>query len=181
MWPSIIFGLGMIALLTFARVGKLYKFKGTKLKKRMSYALGFWFCFILYFLWQGEMQGIGKSLLLGAVLCIPWCFYKKRWLKKRIEGTTIFYKRKRSLRKQYLRTLSWAIPITILFPILVVVLLRVDSGERIREALIILEATLPWLGFGFGFAGFTSQVFILLYVVKLERKLGTPILEDTVE
>jgi len=144
MWLSIIFGLGMIALLTFAYVGKLYKFKGTKLKTRMSYALVFLFCFILYFLWQGEMQGIGKSLLLGAVLCIPLCLYKKRWLKKRIEGTTIFYKRKRSLRRQFLRTLSWAIPITILVPILVVVLPHVAFGERILEAtwLILFQSLL---------------------------------------
>ena len=178
MWLRIIFGLGMIALATFMYVGKLHKFKGTKLKTRISFGLGLSFCLALSFLSLGEMQGIGKSLLLGAVLCLPLCFYKKRWLKKRIEGTTIFYERKRYLyykRKRYFRNLLWAIPIIILFQILLLVGFR----GRILEAasLIVLETT--WLFLGVVFALFTSQVFLLFCVVKLERKLGTPILEDT--
>ena len=98
------------------------------------------------------MQLIGKGFLLGAVLCVPFCIYEKRWIDKRIEGTT---------RKQRLRHESWGILIIILF---------LCFWKQIVAPV--------WPCLGFFFAWFSTQVYILFYTVRLERKLGSPILEN---
>ena len=167
LWGTLFFfGLGMIAFLLFMYVGKLYKFKGTKLRTRMNYSLGFslflTLFFTLFFLWQTDdkMHVIGKSLLLSAVLCVPSCFYSKRSIEKRIEGTTIFYK-----SKQYSRNLLSSVPISILLMIFFIYF-----GKKIFEA--------AWPILGLSFTLFTTTVFLWFYVARLEKKLGSLILED---
>jgi hypothetical protein len=168
MWWGIIFGLGMISFVTFSYVAKLHKFKGTKLKTRMNYSLWVSIFFMLLFLWQshGEIKVIVTSLLLGVVLSVPVYFSTKRWIEKRIEGTAIIYERDvytRNLRRSYL----WVIPLTILTLIYV----HTGFGEYVQQIIDVI-------GLGLGFSYFIANVFILFYIVRVERKLGVPILEN---
>ena len=99
--------------------------------------------------------------MLGIILGIPFCFYSKRWIDKKIEGTKISYKTKRI----YLKVL-WAF----LGVVLMQVLMTRESWRKLIESIWpILGLCLSW---------FFSQVFIFFYVAKLERKLDTSILED---
>lgn len=163
MWLSIIFAIGIIGFLSFVYFAKLYRFHGTKLKTRMNYALALSLFFLLLFLYQteGQLQIIGKGFLLGVALSIPFCFYSKRWIDKKIEGSTIFYK-----NRQYVRSFLWGILIFILFQIFV----HQEFGRQIIEDI--------WPILGLSFSWFVSQVFILFYIVKRERILGRPILEE---
>ncbi len=163
MWMAIIFLTGMLAFLSLIIFAKLYKFKGTKLKTRMNYALALSLFFTLCFLsqTQGKAQIIGRGLILGAILSIPFCFYNKRWIDKKIEGTKIFYKMKRI----YINAL-W----TVLAVVIMQLLMLQDTGKKFISSI--------WPILGLCLAWFFSQVFIFFYVVKLERKLGVPILED---
>lgn len=163
MWFSIVFALGLIIFLVFAYITKLYKFKGTKLKTRMNYALAVSIFFTVLWLLQtdGNMQIIGKGVIVGLLLSIPLCFYYKNWIEKRIKGTTIIYK-----RHQRLKSYLWLIPLLILYEMFV----RQDIGKQILES--------KWPILGIFFSWFISQVFVLFYIIKIERKLGKPILED---
>ncbi len=163
MWVFIIFGLAMIVFMLWVWAAKLYRFRETKLKTRMTYALGMSLFFTLFFLWQtgGKIQVIGKGLLFGMVLSVPLSFYSKRWLDRRMHGTTILYK-----RKQFLRNLIVVIPAAVVMR----VLLDLQWGQQIFDA--------KWSAVGLGVCWLITQLFILAYIVKLERKLGGPILED---
>lgn len=164
MWIVIIVLSGLLALPLFMLFGaKLYKFKGTKLKTRVKYAAVLFMSYTLIILWLSydQLQIIGKGLLLGAALSIPFYFYSKRWITKKIEGTTIFYK-----RKQFLRNLLWVVPVIIL----------INLKEKINFMKQIFDVDWPILGILF--ACFITAVFTLSYIIKLERKLGSPILED---
>jgi tetratricopeptide (TPR) repeat protein len=162
-WYLIISVSGLIVFLVIIYVTKLYKFKGTKLKTRMNYALALSLFFTMLTLWQtgGEIQVIGKGFLLGCFLGVPLCFYYKKWTDSRIQGTKIFYK-----KGQRFRNLLWMIPLFILFQLFV----HQDLGKKFLEA--------EWPMLGIVFSWFISQVFVLFYIIKIERKLGKPILED---
>ncbi|MFC1692582.1 hypothetical protein ACFL1R_03655 [Candidatus Latescibacterota bacterium] len=152
MWLRNIIVLGLIVffLLSF-KTGLNRK---TKFRTKKAYSSG-WFLFItLLFLWtaHGNMQIIGKSIIFGTLLCVPLCIYEKRWIDKRIEGTTLY---------QRLRHDSRVIPIVILF---------LCFWKQI--------VGLIWPITGFFFALFSTQVYILFYALILERKFGAPILED---
>jgi tetratricopeptide (TPR) repeat protein len=162
-WYLIISASGLIVFLVIIYVTKLYKFKGTKLKTRMNYALALSLFFTMLTLWQtgGELQVIGKGFLLGCFLGIPLCFYYKKWTDNKIHGTKIFYK-----KGQRFRNLLWVIPLSILFQLFV----HQDLGKKFLEA--------EWPMLGIVFSWFISQVFVLFYIIKIERNLGKPILED---
>jgi len=163
MWPHIIFSVVALSFLIFILVSKLYKFQGTKLKVRMNYALALSLFFTLFYLWQtkGDIQIIGKGLILGIILGIPFCFYSKRWIDKKIEGTKIYYKTKRI----YLNIL-W----TFIGVLLIQVLIIRESGRKLMESM--------WPILGLCISWFLSQVYLFFYVIKLERKLGASILEE---
>lgn len=163
MWLPIFFFIVMIFFILFTIVTKLYKFKGTKLKTRLNYGLMLSLFFTLFFLWltAGDIRIILKGFALGVILGIPFCWYYKIWLRKKVEGTTIFYK-----RRPYLRNLLILIPLFIIFQIL----LHTNWGQ------IIFDAKWPILGISLSF--FFSQAYILFYVIYVEKKLGTSILED---
>ena len=166
MWFSIVFGLGLIVFLAIQYITKLYKFKGTKLKTRMNYALAVSLFFTVLSLLQtgGDLKIVEKGILLGLFLGVPLCFYYKNWTEKRIKGTTIFYK-----HHQRFKGFLWAILLLILFE-LFERFSHQDFWKRILEA--------KWLMLGIAFSWFISQVFVLLYVIKIEAKLGKSILED---
>ena len=129
-------------------------YKGTKFRTRKACSSG-WFLFItLLLLWstKGNVQIIEKGILFGLVLSIPFCIFEKRWIDRRIEGTT---------RKQRLSRQLWEILVIILF------------------LCFWKQIVMPvWPSLGFFFALFSTQTYILFYAIKLERKLGTPILEN---
>ena len=163
MWMAIILFVGILGFLIFILLSKLYKFQGTKLKVRMNYALAVSLFFSLFILWRtkGDIQIICKGFALGIILGIPFCVYSKRWLDKKIEGAKILYK----MKNIYLNIL-WSF----LGLVLVEILMNRESSRK------LIASTWPILGLCLSW--FFSQVFIFLYVVKLERKLGAPILED---
>ena len=100
----LVFGLIVFMVLSF--YAGIYK--GTKFRTRKAFSSG-WFLFItLLLLWstKGNVQLIKKGLLFGIVLSIPFCVFEKRWIDRRIEGTT---------RKQRLRRQLWEILVIILF------------------------------------------------------------------
>ncbi|MHC4457214.1 MAG: hypothetical protein ACYS0I_09000, partial [Planctomycetota bacterium] len=80
--------------------------------------------FTILFLWptDGKLQVIINGVLLGMVLCGPLYFLIKNEIKKKIEGTTIYYK-----QKQYLRSLIVVVPIIILSSIF----FRLEWGRKI--------------------------------------------------
>jgi len=164
MWMAIVFFVGMLVFLTFILFSKLYKFKGTKLKVRMSYGLALSLFITLFYLWQtnGNLNKIGKGLIFGIVLGIPFCFYSKRWLDSKIEGANIIYRKKNT----YLN-LVWAFVGFISMELL----MFQGAGRTIMEAV--------WPLLGLCLSWFFSHVFTFYYVVKLERYLGAPILEDS--
>ena len=152
MWLRNILIIGLFILLLLSFGAGLHR--RTKFKTRKAFSSG-WFLFItLLFLWStgGNTEIIRKGLLFGLVLCVPYCIYEKRWIDKRIEGTT---------REQRILHELRNIPIIILF---------------LLFWKIIVEPIWPCLGFFF--ALFLTQVCTLLYVIKLEKDSGAPILEN---
>ena len=152
MWVAYIFIFGMMVFLLLSFIAGLHK--GTKFRTRKAFSSGWFFFITLLFLWstKGNMLLIGNGLLLGAVLFIPFSIYEKRWIDKRIEGTT---------RTQRLKHDTWSILIIILF---------LGLWKQIVVPI--------WPSLGFFSAWFSTQVYILFYAIKLERKFGAPILEN---
>ncbi|HWR58141.1 MAG TPA: hypothetical protein VN328_04560 [Thermodesulfovibrionales bacterium] len=157
------FFIVMLVFLAVILYLKLYKFQGTRLRVRMSYALALSLFFTLYFLWQtqGNIHIIGRGILVGVILFIPFSLFDKRWLDKKIEGTKIVYKKK-------------GIYLNLLSVFLVVILTQLLITRDFFKA--VLELTWPMLGMCFGW--FLTQAYLLLHVIKLEKKLGAPILEE---
>jgi len=155
--------MGMLGFIIFLTFSKLYRFKGTKLKVRLSYALALSLFFTLFYLWQtkGNSEIIFRGIILGIVLGVPFCLHSRRWIDKKIEGTKIYYKKKN-------------VYINYLWGILGVILVQVLMVNKYGK--ILIESIWPVLGLCFSW--FFSQVFMFYYVVKLERELGSPILED---
>jgi len=162
-WYLIVSVSGLIIFLVIIYVTKLYKIKGIKLKTRMSYALVLCLFFTILALWQtgGEIQVIWKGVLLGSFLGVPFCFYYKKWIDSKIQGTKIFYE-----EGQRYKYLLWMIPLFILLRLFI----RSGLGEKFLEA--------KWPMLGIVFSWFIAQVFVLFYIFKIERKLGKPIVED---
>jgi hypothetical protein len=152
-----------VIIILYIFVGKLYHFKGGGLRKRMYSLLGLSLFFTLATLGYSEkdITVIGRGIVLGSILCLPFYYFTKRDMEKRIKGNIIYYKH-RHLFKNFLLAAS-AITITH-------ILFRTNIG---RQILITNGVIL-----GLCFAWFISQIFILIYIAKLERKLGTSILED---
>lgn len=82
MWDATIFFLVMTSFIVFAYAAKLCRFKGTKLKIRMIYALAISLFFTLYFLWitKGDAEIIEKGLLVGGLAAIPFATFTKWWM-----------------------------------------------------------------------------------------------------
>lgn len=163
MWMAITFLTVMLGFLTFILFSKLYKFQGTRLRVRMTYAMALSLFFTLYFLWQtqGNIYIIGRGILVGVVLFIPFSLYDKRWLDRKIEGTKIVYKRKR---------IYW----NLLWVFLIIIVTQLLMTKHFFRA--VLASTWPMLGMSFGW--FLTQAYLLSHVIKIEKKLGTPILEE---
>ncbi len=163
MWFSIVFGLGIAVFLVIQYITKLYRFKGTKLKTRMNYALAVSLFFTILGLWQtsGSLQLIEKGILLGLFLSPLLCVYSKKWTESKIRDTTISYK-----KVQRIKRLFWTLPIVILSQFL----LHQDLGRQFVEA--------KWPMLGIALSWFISQMFVMSYIIKLERASGKPILED---
>jgi len=164
MWMPTVFFVGMLGFGALILFSKLYKFKGTKLKKRISYAMALTLFFTLFFLWQtqGNIHTIYKGLIVGIFLCAPLCIYTKRWIDKKIEGNKILYKKRNILINTF-----WAV----LLGVFIEEFMPQGYGKTIFESI--------WPIFGLCLAAFISQVYLFYYVVKLERKIGAPILEDS--
>ena len=146
----LIIGLFVFLLLSFWAGFR----RTTKFRTKKAFSSG-WFLFItLLFLWStgGNMEILRKGILFGAIICAPFCVYEKRWIDQRIIGTT---------REQRILHELRNVPIIFLF---------ILFWKHIVEPI--------WPCLGFFFALFLTQVYTLHYVIKLEKDLGAPILEN---
>ena len=129
-----------------------------KLKLSVIIGLGLILAITLFYsiltLRDSRVQIIVISILLGSVLSVPICFFSRKCLCKRIEGTTIHCKE--GIR---LIDLLWFLPL----------LLFLDSnyGQKIVDV--------GWPILSVLFAICIERVFILHYVIKLEKKLAASI------
>ena len=152
-----IFILYCVVLVLIAIVQDHYK-EGFKLKLSVIIGLGLSLALTLVYLIltlrDSRVQIIVISILLSSVLSVPICFFSRKCLCKRIEGTTIHCKE--GIR---LIDLLWFLPL----------LLFLDSnyGQKIVDV--------GWPILSVLFAICIERVFTLNYVIKLEKKLGSPI------
>ena len=129
-----------------------------KLKLSVMISLGLVLALTLFYLIftlrDSRVKVIVMSILLGSVLSVPVCFFSRKCLCKRIEGTTIHCKE--GIR---LIDLLWFLPL----------LLFLDSnyGQKIVDVCWPILSVL--------FAICIERVFILHYVIKLEKKLAASI------
>lgn len=167
MWDIILFPIGLIGFLIFIYVAKLYKVKGTKFKTRAGYfsAVSLFFTLLMLLRTEGDMKIIGKGVLLGIVLSAPYYLSSRRWLKNTIQGPTIYYK-----RGQQLKSFIWLI--------LFAIFLQILGHQAYMKQAFDAIWTSVWPLLGLAFAWFISQGYVLFYVIKIERELGSPILED---
>jgi divalent metal cation (Fe/Co/Zn/Cd) transporter len=88
--------------------------------------------------------------------------YSKKWTESKLDGAKILYKKK----QPYINML-WSF----LGVALVQVLIRQEYGK------MFIKSVWPMLGICLSW--FFSQIFIFYYVIKLEKRIGSPILEDS--
>ena len=152
----------IVFILLMSRAG-LYKFQGTKHKSRIIYVTALGIFFSLYFMWHADwnLSIITKGFLLSLILTPPIILYTKRWIRKRLEGTTLFYP-----RNIHLRSWLWFMVFWICW----------GGFFRFRFGRQVLNAEWPILGLCFSWV--ISEVVSLLLVSKMEGKLGAPIMED---
>lgn len=144
----------------------LQRYRGTQLRTRIEFEFVLSLLVTVCLVWaiQGRPILIVRALALGAVLSVPFSVQNKHSIDHRLRGSTIFY------RGTYgLRNALWAIALT-MFAMLFTVLY---VGFRMS-----LFGQLIWPLLGFGVAWLAARAFALVYVLKLERKLGAAILED---
>jgi len=158
-----LFPMAMIAFILIMTCAGLYKFKGTRLKTRMIYGLALSILFSLFFLCQsgGDIAIIGNGLFLGVILAPLSILYTRRWIEKRLDNGTVYYHRNHRARYWL-----WFIP----FFICLQFLFHSEFGKQ------LLNAAWPVLGLCFSWV--ILQVYTLSYIIKLENKLGQPIMED---
>lgn len=153
----------LFILVAMSFLAGLHKFKGTKLRTRMKFVIGGVFIFILLFCQIIEdLHQIEKGFKYGLIFTVPIYIYRKRWLEKRIEGTTVFYKKKARLRN-FIELVIYGMVLILLYSIDWIGQIVVDN---------------IWLTLGFSISYLISEIFALFYVVKMEKKLNESILED---
>jgi len=130
----------------------------TKLKIKLVFGLVISLFFTLYLIYlnDGDFFIILKSLLLGLVISFLFSIYNRKWLLKNIKGTILFinkHKSRRTLLKKIIFVVIIAIPLYIV----------TRQGYR-------------WPIIGLGMSWIFSIIFNLFYIIRLEKKLGGPIL-----
>lgn len=136
-------------------------YKGKQIKKVvLSYiVLGFLGMLIFLIRFYGNLQFYWIGLLNGLILVYPFYFLTKYFIKKNLEGTTLFYK-------------SYEIK-----KIIAGIFIGFIMGVGFKQAGIvdkILEAAL----LSGCFSLFCSQLITLKFIAQLEKRLGAPIIGD---
>ena len=110
---------------------------------------------------HGDVWGVLKAIVLGAVLIMPACWWTKRWIARHIDGNRVFFKH----RSRFLYALTFSLTLTpaMLFGLSVGI-------ERLSKV--------TWILVGFGFSWVVAQAYILNRVIELENKLGEPIIQE---
>lgn len=164
MWPYTIFGLGMLIFVVFAYHAKLYGFKGTKLRTRLIYGLGMSSFLTFIFLLQsnGDMQIIATGLGIGVIFSLPLYVISKKQIEKRVEVSTVYYKRRPNIQNILLAVIF----ISILF-------ILFDKYQNFYTISTVL-------GLGACFAAFLAHVVLINHVVQMEDRLDSPIMEDEI-
>lgn len=155
----------LVLILLIMLAARLDQLKGGRLRKRTYYFLGLSLFFTLMIFGYGDkdITVFIKGIVFGSILCLPFYYLTKRDMEKRIKGNVIYYKQRNLFEVKRILLLTF-------ISIITQMLLKNDIG---RQILITNGVML-----GFGFAWFFSLIFILIYIAKLERKLGTSIVED---
>ncbi len=161
--------IGMIILIIWRLIAKSYVFKGRLFKKSTYYILGVSLLLLMIVsLSVGDMtKKIPEKILTGIILSIPMYYLCKKVIEKKIKGNVIYYRQDTKFAKFKGGLL------------MVLIITAVNSFHLLRRLRQWhMEQLLQIVSVGGGIAWFISQIFILIYIAKLERRLGTSILED---
>lgn len=155
----------LVLILLIMLAARLDQLKGGRLRKRTYYFLGLSLFFTLMIFGYGDkdITVFIKGIVFGSILCLPFYYFTKRDMEKRIKGNVIYYRQRHVFELKRVLLIVSTMTITH-------ILLRTGIG---RQILITNGVML-----GFGFAWFFSLIFILIYISKLERNLGISIVED---
>jgi hypothetical protein len=160
---SLIFFVGMLIFIFIAFRKNLYKFTGTRHKTRVIYgtAASIFLTSVLLYQFDINSSVIGKSLIVGIVISLPWIFYEKKRYDKIIVGTTIATK-----------------PMKQSIHLLLLVLLSVGLQLFYDSDIGRMVSIAKWPLLGLSFAWVIVQIFLLYYFNRIEKKVGGPIMEN---
>jgi len=162
----VVMAIATVGFLLAMYLTGLTRYQGTHLRTRieLEFALSLLFTACLVWAIQGKPILVARALALGTVLAIPFIVQNKESIDRRLHGSTIFY------RGTYgLRNALWAIALSMFAMLLTIGYV----GFRMS-----LFGQLVWPLTGFSFGWFAARAFALLYVLRLERRLGATIREE---
>lgn len=140
--------------------GHLHRKEGVKFRARVGYGVFVSTGFLLLFLFNPSLRpaDLTRTLLACAVLTLLFLSYSVRRLRNRIQGTVMRYPR---------RPRCHFLGMVLLIPLLLHFVVSPDELKRYS-----------WFVFGLAFAWWSLSVFEFIYVLRLEARLRTPIMEQ---
>jgi hypothetical protein len=139
---------------------RLYRKEGVKFRARVAYSVFVSTGFLLFFLFDPAMRptDLTLTLITCAVFTPLFVFYSVTRLRNGLQGAVMRYPRRP--RWHYVVG-ALTIPVLLHFV--------VQPGELMRY---------KWFVFGLSVGWWVSSVFEFIYVLRLESRLGTPIVEQ---
>lgn len=161
--------IGLIILIIGGSIVKIYTLKDRLYKKKICFTVGgFLYVIILVSLSFGDMiEKVPEKILTGIILSIPLYYLFKKEIEKKIKGNVIYYKHDTKF-VTFKRGLVFVLMVTSINLILL---------SLIRKRQWHMDQLLQIAAVGGGIALFISNIFILIFIHRLEKKLGAPILE----
>lgn len=140
--------------------GRLHRKEGVKFRARVGYGVFVSTAFLLFFLFDPAMRpaDLTLTLLACAVLTPLLLLYSMRRLRNRLQGAVIHYHR---------RPRWYFVGMVLIIPLLLHFAVQPDELKRYS-----------WLVFGLVFGWWSLSIFEFIYVLRLESRLGTPIMEQ---
>ena len=140
--------------------GHLHRKEGVKFRARVGYGVFVSTGFLLFFLFDPAMRPahLTLTLLACAVLTPLFLFYSVRRLRNGLQGAVLHYPR---------RPRWHFVGMILLIPLLLHFAVQPDELKRYS-----------WLVFGLVFAWWSLSIFEFIYVLRLESRSGTPIMEQ---
>lgn len=166
------FFFGMLVFIVLMLTKKLYRFDATKLRVRKLFAvwlLSFFSAFWFFMSLSTDklsitLTDIPTVLILAALLGFFLFYLERKSYLKMLKGVRIIYPTKQRRRIFTIAIVNISINI-----IIVVVLINIGIHK------------LPWIGpviMGLFLALWGAQLAMLIHIIRLERVLGSPIVEN---